>query len=36
VSKHGYGSIPVAKSGFTGFGHLLPTADEIAEILGKK
>jgi hypothetical protein len=36
VSKHGYGSIPVVKSGFTGFGHFLPTADEIAEILDEK
>lgn len=36
VSKHGCGSIPVVKSGFTGFGHLLPTADEIAELLDKK
>jgi hypothetical protein len=31
LGKHGYGSIPVTKSGYTGYGHLLPvTADEIA------
>lgn len=36
MGKNGYGGIPVVKSEFTGFGHLLPTADEIAEILDKK
>ena len=36
ISKHGCGSIPVVKCGFTGFGHFLPTDDEIAEILDKK
>jgi hypothetical protein len=29
LGKHGYDDIPVVKSGFTGFGHLLPSADEI-------
>jgi len=32
LSKHGYGSIPVVKSGFTGFDHLLPTANQIAAL----
>jgi hypothetical protein len=36
VRKHGYGTIPVVKSEFTPFRHLLPTADEIAETLGKE
>ena len=30
LRKSGYGSIPVVRSGFAGYGHLLPTADEIA------
>jgi hypothetical protein len=30
LRESGYGSIPVVKSGFTGYGHLLPNADEIA------
>ncbi len=33
MSKYGYGCIPVVRSGFTGFGRLLPGADEIAKIL---
>lgn len=31
LRKYGYGTIPVVKSGFTGFDHLLPNADEIAK-----
>lgn len=31
LQKHGYGSIPVVRSGFTGYGHLLPNADEITK-----
>jgi hypothetical protein len=31
LQKHGYGTIPVVKSGFTGYGHLLPNADEITK-----
>jgi len=30
LARHGYHGIPVLKSAFTGFDHLLPTADEIA------
>jgi hypothetical protein len=35
LKKCGYGSIAVVKSGFTGFGHLLPTADEAAKYSNK-
>jgi hypothetical protein len=35
LRKHGYGTIPIVKSGFTGYGHLLPDTDEIAKYSGK-
>jgi hypothetical protein len=35
LKKHGYGSIPIVRSGFTGFGHLLPTAADIARYSGR-
>jgi hypothetical protein len=35
LRKSGYGSIPVVKSGFTGYGHLLPNADEVARYSSK-
>lgn len=31
LKRCGYGSIPLVKSGFTDYGHLLPTADEVAK-----
>ncbi len=31
LRKYDYGTIPVVKSGFTGYGHLLPNADEIGK-----
>jgi hypothetical protein len=30
LRRHGYGIIPVSTSGFAGYGHLLPDADEVA------
>ena len=35
LRKSGYESIAVVKSGFTGYDHLLPNADEIARYAGK-
>jgi len=34
LTAHGY-AIPVVKSGFTGYGHMLPTFDDIARYSGK-
>jgi hypothetical protein len=35
LRKYGFGTIPVVKSGFTGYRHLLPNADEIAKYSSK-
>jgi len=35
LRKYGYGTVPVVKSGFTGYDHLLPNADEIAKYSSK-
>ena len=35
LQKHDYGTIPVEKSGFTGYGHLLPNGDEIIKYSNK-
>ena len=35
LQKHDYGTIPVEKSGFTGYSHLLPNGDEIIKYSNK-